>query len=97
MRPIDWGMVSDDKGLALVTIRSFSDTGEMYLADFKDTQALAYKETRHFLGLSKNRGVRLGGHPLRMIDGIWYITEDTEFGLEDLQISHEELCLQPIG
>lgn len=70
----------------------------MYLADFRDTTALAYQKTRHFLGLSRNRGIRLGKHPLRMIDGVWYLTEDPEslMQIQDLQISHKELCLQLI-
>ncbi len=82
--------------MALLTVPDFIGTGEMYLADFRDTTALAYKKTKHFLGLTRTRGVRLGGHPLRMIDGVWYITEDVSLRLEDLQISHEALCLQPI-
>jgi hypothetical protein len=38
----------------------------------------------------------LGGHPLRMVDGVWYITEDLSAGVENLQISHEALCLRLI-
>jgi hypothetical protein len=94
MRKFDWDLVSDDRGLALLTVPSITKIGEMHLADFRDTKALAYKNTQHFLGISKNRGIRLGGHPLRMIDGVWYIEEDRMTGVEDLQISHESLCLQ---
>ena len=86
----------DDRGLALLTIPKINKTGEMYLADFKDTQALAFAKTKHFLGMSKTRGIRLGGHPLRMVDGIWYVTEDGLVDVKDLQISHEALCLQLI-
>jgi hypothetical protein len=96
VQPIDWSLISDDRGLALMTVARISATGEMYLADFKDTQALAYGKTKHFIGLSKTRGLRLGGHPLRMVDGLWYITEDTSVGIADLQISHEALCLRLI-
>jgi hypothetical protein len=96
VRRIDWALVSDDRGLALMTIPDLAGDGEMYLADFRDTQALAYKTTKHFIGLSKMRGLRLGSHPLRMIDGVWYITEDTQTGVEDLQVSDEAFCLQPI-
>ena len=77
-----------------MTVPRLGPEGEMYLADFKDTQALGLKKTRHFIGLSKSRGLRLGGHPLRMVDGVWYITEDTSANTADLQISHEALCLQ---
>jgi hypothetical protein len=86
--------VSDDRGLALVTTDDMEHGGQMYLADFKDTRALALSKTQQFLGLSRNRGIRLGGHPLQMIDGIWYITEDRSAMVEDLQISHKELCLR---
>ena len=79
-----------------MTVPRIAPTGEMYLADFKDTQALAFKKTRHFIGLTRTRGLRLGGHPLRMVDGVWYITEDASVQVEDLQISHEALCLQLI-
>jgi hypothetical protein len=96
VRPIDWNLVSDDRGLALLTVPILSATGPMYLADFKDLRALAFKKTRNFIGLSRNRGVRLGGYPLNMVDGIWYVTEDLEAKVQDLQISHEMLCLQLI-
>ncbi len=96
MRRIDWAFVTKDKGLALMTVPDLAGNGEMYLADFRDTQALGYRATKHFVGLSKTRGLRLGGHPLRMIDGVWYITEDTQTGVQDLQVSDEAFCLQPI-
>jgi hypothetical protein len=96
VRKIDWSFVTEDRGLALMTVSDLTGDGEMYLADFKDTSALAYKKTRHFIGLSRERGLRLGGHPLRMIDGVWYITEDTDSKVEDLQVSHEALMLQLI-
>ena len=96
MRKFTWDLVLDDRGLALLTVPKINKTGEMYLADFKDTQALAFKQTKHFIGISKSRGIRLGGHPLRMVDGVWYVTEDNMTGIEDLQISHEALCLQLI-
>jgi len=82
----------------MVTVPDLEGLGDMYLADFKDSQALAFKKTNHFLGLSRNRGIRLGRHPLRMIDGVWYITEDPEakMAIQDLQISHEALCLRII-
>ena len=98
MRPIDWNLISEDKGLALITVPVLPGTGEVYLADFRDNKALAYKKTGNFLGLSKTRGVRLGNYPLRMIDGIWYLIEDLEIAktILDLQISHESLCLKLI-
>ena len=98
MRSVNWNIISDDIGLALITVPDFSWTGDVFLADFNDTKALAYKKTKHFLGLSKHRGVRLGGHPLRMVDGVWYITEDLEISetIQDVQISCETLSLQLI-
>ena len=79
-----------------MTVPRLGPEGDLYFADFKDTQALGFKKTQHFIGLSKNRGLRLGGHPLRMVDGVWYITEDLSAGVENLQISHEALCLRLI-
>jgi hypothetical protein len=96
VRPFSWDFIRDDQGLSLLTVPRITAAGTMYLADFKDMQALAYKETKHFIGVSKTRGLRLGGHPLRLVDGLWYITEDLEVAIRDLQISHEALCLQPI-
>jgi hypothetical protein len=79
-----------------MTIESFDGSGEMYIADFRDSQALGYTTTKHFVGLSKTHGLRLGGHPLRMVDGLWYITEDTTTTIQDLQVSDEAFCLRPI-
>lgn len=90
--------MSDDKGLALLTTDDLDGPGEIYLADFKDIRALMFLETRHFLGLSKARGVRLGGHPLRLIDGVWYITEDIEVSkqITDLKVSIDLIGLELI-
>jgi len=98
MRPINWELIPEDAGLVLITTPVIPGDGSVFIADFKDTKALVYKKTGNFLGLSKTRGVRLGGYPLRMVDGVWYIEEDLEANknIQDLQISHETLCLQLI-
>ena len=87
--------MSDDRGLALLTTDDIPG-GSLYLADFKDTHALVFSKTGHFLGISEDRGVRLGGHPLRMMDGIWYITEDQKIGetMTDLVVEPEALELR---
>lgn len=93
MRRVDWSLVTADKGLALLTIPDLEDGAEVYLADFRDSQALAYNG--QFLGMSPEGWVKLGGHPIRMIDGVWYVTE-LESKEEDIRVTPENLQLIPI-
>ncbi len=90
MRPIDQIFLDDKKGLALLTAREIVESNQIMLADFRDTHALVYKKTGHFIGLSLTRGIRLGGHPIQMIDGVWYITEDPK-----AQKGHENASVTP--
>ncbi len=95
MRPVDYSLVTADKGLALITVPDLDEEGSVYLADFKDTHALAFQEW--FLGLGADGMVRLGGHPIRMTDGVWYITEDEAKSREqDIVVTREDLRLAPI-
>ena len=88
MRDISPDFVSDDRGLAVLTTDD-PDGGSLYLADFRDTHALILSETGNFLGLTESRGIRLGKHPLRMMDGVWYATEDAGAAarMPDLEVS----------
>jgi hypothetical protein len=76
MQLIDWGLVSDNGVMVLLTIPDLLDDVPLYMADFKDDYALIFKKTGSYLGLTLTRGVRLGKGPARMVNGIWYIDED---------------------
>jgi hypothetical protein len=78
VRPIDWKLVPDGGIMVLLTMRDIVDQADLMIADFKDTHALVFTMTGNFVGLTKDRGARLGKKPIRMINGIWYAFEDLE-------------------
>ena len=77
MKAFDYDLLPRE-GLALLTVPEIDGTGEMYLADFRDQRVLVFKPTGHFLGFSKERGIRLCKGPASMIDGMWTAVEDVE-------------------
>jgi hypothetical protein len=89
MRDFDWKFVPV-KGLVLLTVQEISIHSPVFIADHRDTHALAYTPTGGFIGQSLRNGMRLGKVPLRLIDGIWYMAED-----EDSQRSHTAIQLSP--
>ncbi len=99
MRPIDWTLIGDgNQSMLLLTAGEISESGPMFVADFKDTHALVFKKTKNWLGLTKGRGVRFGKKPIRLINGVWYVTEDStaQSGNENVELRPELLSLEPI-
>lgn len=88
MRDFDLKLVPAE-GLALMTAPDV-DGGPMYVADFRDSHALVYRATGHFVGFSRRKGLKLGRRPLRMVNGIWIMDEYSG----DLR-GHEHVELRP--
>ena len=76
MREIDWDIVPNNGTLVLLTMQDIMNQARLYVTDFRDTHTLVFSKTGNFVGLTKDRGVRLGKRPLRMVNGIWYAVED---------------------
>lgn len=65
-------------GMVLLTLRSLYMQASFLVADFRDQQAAIFKPTGSFLGLTADRGIRLGKRPPFMRNGIWLLHEDTD-------------------
>jgi hypothetical protein len=98
MRQIDWKLVPEHGRMVLLTIQDLVDEVPLMIADFRDTHALFHPKSGRFLGLTRNRGMRMGKSPIQMIDGIWYINEDDEIAekFKDLEVKSEDLILKVI-
>jgi len=83
---IDINKFPVNEHMALITVPELSDTAVLYLADFRDTMALVYKPTNHFIGVTRSMQIRFAKRPFRMIGGIWFCDEDTENQLEHANI-----------
>jgi hypothetical protein len=96
VRAIDWDRIPEDK-LALMTIREIVHGSPMLMADFRDSFALSFTKTGHFIGLSQTRGLQLGTQP-HMVDGIWFIREDVSVKerFVDVTLSEEAMTLRRI-
>ena len=75
VRQIDLPMLQENGSLILLTSRDIAEDSPLYVADFRDIQALVYVPTGNWLG-TDGSGIRLGKGPLEMIDGVWYMEED---------------------
>lgn len=62
----------------------------MCIADFRDTHGLAFTKSGGFVGWSMTGGMRLGRPPFHLVDGVWYMHEDTKG-----QTEHPEVQLRP--
>jgi hypothetical protein len=95
---LNWAGVKDGE-LVLMTVEHLGDPDmKMQIADFRDDHALFIPKVGRWVGMSPSRGLRFGSGPLRMVNGIWYCSEDRESqrGYEDLGLSPETLSLEPI-
>lgn len=101
MRPFerfDWSALAEGQ-LVLMTVQDLGNPkSKMSIADFKDVQALFLPKVSRWVGMSPTRGLRFGTGPLRMVDGIWYCSEDVDAqrGNEDLVLSPEILSFEMI-
>lgn len=94
----DWSAVGDGQ-LVLMTVQDLGDPkSKMSIADFKDVQALFLPKVVKWVGMSPKRGLRFGSGPLKMVNGVWYCSEDVEAqkGHEDLALSPDSLSLEMI-
>lgn len=84
--------------MSLLTMERLGDGVPLMIADFKDTHALFHIESERFIGLTRNRGIRLGKPPLVMTDGIWFLEEDLEIEMKfrDLNVGSTNLVLRVI-
>jgi hypothetical protein len=93
----DWSQL-EEGFLILMTCEILSSRERMSIADFRDSQALKFKESGNWVGMSVNRGTRLGSGPLRMVDGVWICNEDHKAceRYADLDLHPELLSLEMI-
>ena len=76
MRNIDWKRVPDFPGMVLLTSLEVSPSSKVMMADFRDDKALFHEKSGKYVGLSSDGKMRLGGKPLHMVDGLWYLHVD---------------------
>jgi hypothetical protein len=96
VRAIDWDRIPEDK-LALMTIEEIVHGAPMLMADFRDSFALSFTKTGHFIGLSRTQGLQLGIEPY-MVDGIWFLREDEliKEKIIDVTLSEDTMKLRRI-
>lgn len=95
---LNWAGVKDGE-LVLMTVEHLGDPDmRMSVADFRDDHALFIPKVGRWVGMSPTRGLRFGAGPLRMVDGVWYCSEDrdSQRGHEDFGLSPDRLSLEPI-
>jgi len=90
MKEIRWDIVPNDGSLVLLTAVNLVMDEQLFIADFRDREALVYNPTGSFVGLTRTRGIRLGKKPLRLVNGIWLLDEDLE-----ITKIHKNLFLMP--
>lgn len=78
MKEVDWDIVPTGETMILLTAGGLEPNGLLFMADFKDTMALKFTPTGNYIGLTRNRGMRLGKGPKFMRNGVWFIYEDFE-------------------
>jgi hypothetical protein len=94
----DWSLLGEGQ-LVLMTVQDLGDPkSKMSIADFRDVQALFLSKVGKWVGMSPTRGLRFGSAPLKMVNGVWYCSEDVEAqkGHEDLTLSPDTLSLEMI-
>lgn len=77
MRNVSAEWIPED-GMVLLTLKTVLIQASFLIADFKDHQAAIFAPTGHFIGLTLDRGIRLGKRPAFMRNGIWLLHEETE-------------------
>ena len=94
----DWSQVGEGD-LVMMTVEELGDPDmKMKVADFRDVQALFLPKVGKWVGMSPSRGLRFGAGPARLINGVWYCSEDVtaQRGHEDMELSPESLSLEMI-
>lgn len=75
MRGFEWKYVPES-GLVLLTMQDVHPDVPIQIADFRDTHALAFRPSGGFVGQSRS-GMKLG-RALKMVDGVWYMSDDVK-------------------
>lgn len=93
----DWSQVQNGK-LVLMTCNILSPREKMKIADFRDSEALKFRKSGNWMGMSIDRGLRLGSGPLSMVNGVWFCNEDHKACnlYVDQELSPELLSLENI-
>lgn len=96
MRKVDWKIVPEDNiHLILMTVQDVIPSAKMFMADFKDSFALAFRNSGHYIGLSNSDGLQLGVKP-KMVDGIWIITLDDQVKFSSIPLTPDLIYLKQI-
>ena len=92
MKNFDYSILPQT-GLAVMTSTDIDGQSPMSIADFRDTKVLVYKNTGHFIGFSKIKGIRLCRGPVFMTNGIVCAHEDIEISekIKDVFLTADNL------
>lgn len=97
MRVIEWNKVPDYPGMVLLTSEEVNSSSKIMMADFRDDKALFHEKSGRYVGLSSDGRMRLGGKPLHMIDGLWYLYVDPKACETNPDLPAKDLVLTGIG
>ena len=83
--------------MVLLTAEEAAYGSEVCMADFRDTHALFHEASGKFVGLCEDGAMRFGKLPLAMVDGIWYLEEDSDAQERYKDVPTTEASLRRIG
>lgn len=76
--------------LILLTLKTLAPREPLLAADFKDMQVPVFVKTGNFIGFSIDRKIKFGKKPAVLINGIWFIDEETNISKE-----YENIIIDP--
>ena len=77
--------------LILLTLKTLAPREPLLAADFRDMQAPIFTKTGNFIGFSIDRVLKFGKKPARLINGIWFVDEETNIPKE-----YEDIIMDPV-
>jgi hypothetical protein len=86
------------EGLAVLTCQRIDFRAPLFIADFRDQQILIFTPTGNPIGISIDRGMRLGRRPLQMRNGIWVMEEEEKIPeqYQDKELRAEDVAFSTI-
>lgn len=96
MKEISWEGIPDGL-MILLTAQDIGPSERMHAADFRDMTAVMFMPARSFVGLTRDRGIRLGKRP-RLFEGSWVLEEDekAQEAYPDKRLNPDVLSLEVI-
>ena len=96
MKEISWEGVPEGL-MILLTATDVGHAERMYAADFRDMTAAMHLPSGAFIGMTRDRGIRLGRRP-RLVNGTWVLEEDrkAQEAFPDKALSPDVISLEVI-